>query len=246
MATGPRLAAKPLLPALNYAEPRPTPTAEQGVKRKYAERLSHGIAQVLADALRPDFPEVLPDEHGGQHESRVRIAKGFAKLDVNFSTPQMGIGFGITVKTVGVPDPRTGDYTHNYKRINEELISEAVRIHERQPYAVMFGVLFLPFDACTDGKGEKGVSSFARGVKYFRPRSGRKTHEDRPDLLESMFIAAYHLAPAEQRGEVAFFDVSRDPYRNRPPAPMLSFPEFLKSLGDAFTKRNTQEFEFAE
>lgn len=51
-------------------------------KKNYAERLSRLLAQCIADALRPKFGGILPDEKGQRQESRARTAKGFKKLDV--------------------------------------------------------------------------------------------------------------------------------------------------------------------
>jgi hypothetical protein len=58
------------------------------------------------------------------------------------------------------------------KRNEEELRIEASGYHKRQPYAVMAGILFLPFDACEDGK-KNNPSSFGSWVRHLRPYAGR-------------------------------------------------------------------------
>jgi hypothetical protein len=64
----------------------------QGAKKNYAESLSRALAQRFAEALRASgFPEVLPDEKGDRHESRALGVKGPKKLDVNYSTPELGL-----------------------------------------------------------------------------------------------------------------------------------------------------------
>jgi hypothetical protein len=89
-------------------------------KKNYAEWLSHGIATWVARALRPHFKEVTPTDDGRQWESRARTSKGTKKLDVNCSTPELGLD--VSVKTVDVRDPKkTNRYTKNYTRIDNEL-----------------------------------------------------------------------------------------------------------------------------
>src|SRR5262245_9489966 len=90
----------PFLHALEKAEPRPAPGAGRDLKKNYAQRFSTWIAQELADALRSTFPEILPDAGGGKHESKAQSARGLKKLDVNYSTPELGLALGVSVKTI--------------------------------------------------------------------------------------------------------------------------------------------------
>jgi hypothetical protein len=86
--------------ALRKAGQRPAEAAERGEKKNYAERLSRQLAQLLADRLRPWFAGIFPDETGRGQESPARTAKGFKKLDVNYSTTELGLGLGVSIKTV--------------------------------------------------------------------------------------------------------------------------------------------------
>jgi hypothetical protein len=92
----------------------------------------------LANALRPSFP-ILPDEFGKKQESKARTSKGYKKLDINYSTTELGLGLGVFVKTLNFKDPKSQRYTKNYSRIDNELRAEASDYHERQPYAVRNG-----------------------------------------------------------------------------------------------------------
>src|SRR5262245_51621953 len=103
------------LDALNYAEPRPAPSARAG-KGPYGTALSNAIAVLVANRLRPDFPGVLPNADGTGAESRARTGRGFKKLDVNYSTPELGLALGISIKTVNYRDPGTRRYTKNYSQ----------------------------------------------------------------------------------------------------------------------------------
>ena len=62
----------------------------QSQKKNYAEILSRQLAQHFANALRPSFPGILPDPEGKGQESKARSSKGFKKLDVNYSTVELG------------------------------------------------------------------------------------------------------------------------------------------------------------
>jgi hypothetical protein len=73
------------------------------------------------------------------------------KLDVNYSTPQLGLALGVSLESINCRDASTERYTKNYSRNDNELRAEATDYHQRQPYAVLAGVLFLPFDSCDDG-----------------------------------------------------------------------------------------------
>src|SRR5262249_49849542 len=99
--------------ALDYADPRPAPSATSG-KGPYATALSNAIAVLIADHLRNDFPGILPTSDGHGAESRARTRRGFKKLDVNYSTPELGLALGVSIKTINYRDPGTKRYTKNY------------------------------------------------------------------------------------------------------------------------------------
>lgn len=116
----------------------------RAVKRDFAQRLSTCLAQKVADALRPKFRGVLPDETGGKHESRSGSASGLKKLDVNYSNPQIGLGLAVSIKTLNFKDQVTGRFTKNIRRLDGELRAEAQDCHVRQPYSVLAGLIFFP------------------------------------------------------------------------------------------------------
>src|SRR5262249_59729741 len=87
---------------------RPEMEASREAKKNYAEYFSRGLATWVANGLRPRFKGILPTRDGKQQESRARSAKGVKKLDVNFSTIQLGLGLGVSIK-LGLP--RAGKQT---------------------------------------------------------------------------------------------------------------------------------------
>jgi hypothetical protein len=129
----------------------------QGAKKNYAESLSRALAQRFAEALRASgFPEVLPDEKGDRHESRALGVKGPKKLDVNYSTPELGLGLGISIKTIGFRDRGTGRYTKNYTARDNELRAEAedVTFGSHTP-CWRASSSFLPTPQTTGGRPER-------------------------------------------------------------------------------------------
>src|SRR5688572_21231515 len=145
----------------------------QHKKKNFAERFSRALAQKFSNALRPTFEGILPLADGTRHESLARTGKGPKKLDVNYSTVELGLGLGITIKTLSFPDEKSGRFTKNYTRADNELRAEAKDYHQRQPYAVLIGVIFLPLEACFDSKSDE-PSSFGAAVRTFRYRAGRR------------------------------------------------------------------------
>ncbi len=142
----------------------------RAVKRNFAQRLSTCLAQKIADALRPKFRGILPDETGAKHESRSGSASGLKKIDVNYSNPQIGLGLAVSIKTVNFKDEKTGRFTKNIKRLDGELRAEAQDCHTRQPYAVLAALIFFPEAAAHDSNTR---SSLRHAWDVFERRGGR-------------------------------------------------------------------------
>ncbi|MCA9758696.1 MAG: hypothetical protein KDA27_23085 [Candidatus Eisenbacteria bacterium] len=218
----------------------PMPAAKQTEKKNYAERFSRHMATCVANGLRKSFPTILPNEDGSRQESPARTAKGFKKLDVNFSTPELGLALGVSIKSIHFADAKTKRFTKNYSRNDNELRAEATDYHQRQPYSVLVGVLFLPAVACDDGG--RDASSFGAAVKYFRNRAGRTNPHDDPDRFERFFIAVFDLDRS-----TCFFDVEKAPPKSGRPLPeeCLDFEGFLAEVVRAYDTRNDPPFEWA-
>lgn len=243
--TLPRSGDKVVKIVLDDSIPRPTPSSSQGEKTNYAVRFADKMAEELARDLIPLFPGIDASTKRTAHSS-----KGKKQLDINFSTAKLGLALGVSLKSVHLRENAgSGRYTHNMKRNDEELGTEAAVYHERQPYAVMVAVMFLPFDSCTDGK--KGPSSFGSWVKSLRPRVGRSAPDDQISLFEKGYIALYE----PDGSDLKFFDIqSAPPKQGIPqldgdllgrdgfPRRLLSYEEFVKEVYQAYQRRNHSEF----
>jgi hypothetical protein len=226
-----------LAEVLKLAKPRPKQTDPVGDKIQYATRFADLIAERMAEHLSPRLRGIAAST-----KRTAGSIRGNKQLDVNFSTPQLGLALGISLKSVHIRDVGGSErYTHNRKRNEEELRIEATGYHKRQPYAVMVGVLFLPFDSCDDGKRDN-PSSFGSWVRHLRPFTGRDEPDDEPDKFEKIYVALY-----EQTGaDLQFFDVESDPPKNGRPKSLLSYIEFLDEVYLAYLERNSAAFTWAE
>lgn len=216
-------------------------------KKNYAERLSRNLATLFANRLRKDFDPITPDESGKDQEKPARTAKGTKKLDVNYSHPDIGLGLGVSIKTLNFRDADSGRYTKNYTRIDNELRAEALDYHERQPWAVLVGVIFLPVDACDDYSPKprkEASSSFGQAIKVFRYRGGRSWPTDADQLFERVLVGLYAID--DDPWDVRFFDVMQAPARSGRPSKTLSLEEVLAEIVRTYDSRNNDPFVWAE
>jgi hypothetical protein len=217
---------------LKAAEPRPSPDSKTKDKILYAV----GFADKMAERIAMDLQPLLKGIEATTKRTAPSAGGKTKQLDINFSTRNHGLALGISLKSVHIRE-EGGRYTHNMKRNEEELRIEASGYHRRQPYAVMVGVLFLPFDSCDDGK-QNNPSSFGSWVRHLRPSTARTNPEDHEDLFEKLYVALYEPDGSDLR----FFDVESDPPRNGRPRRTLSYSEFLEAVHHAYLRRNSAEF----
>jgi hypothetical protein len=209
-------------------------------KGRYATHFANKMAILVANELRPRFPEIKPDPSGKGVESPSQALHGLKKLDVNYSTLQAGLGLGVSLKSVHVRDKNPKQrFTHNMKRNDEEWRAEAAGYHQRQPYAVLVAVLCLPFEACEDGE-EGRASSFGTWVKYLWPLADRDDPQGDFDRFERVFVGLYDPETAE----LGFFDVKTPPPRHGRPPSLLSFEGFVAELVETYQRRNKLDFQW--
>lgn len=254
----------PLLAALDAAEPKPDPKASRAEKKNYAQRLSNALAQTIADALRPNFPNITPSATGRGQEAIVGTAGGQKRLDVKATDPTLGLIVSISIKTYSFQDyspdkDRLGRWTKNIVRNDHELRGEAMVLHQRQPYSVLIALMFEPYEICDDGDpaktGDNGKSSFAHHAQTLAKRTGRGrravhgttpgafvdygAEDPRYDLFERVYIGLYEQAGPD-RGATRFFDVEQPPPRNGRPseAATISFTQLIDMITTEVQRRN--------
>ncbi len=226
--------------ALDAAEPRPKEEAPREEKKNYAERLSTSSAMLLASQLRSFFPEILPAPDGSTNDALPRSGKRVKRLDINYSSIHLGLGLGVSIKTLNFRDRKTKRYTKNPTRLDNELRAEAMDHHERQPFSILAAVVMMPIDSCDDGdkkRSKTSWSSFAQVVNVLRFRVGRRTARDEAQRFELGFVGLYEHAAA-RRGAVGFFDLTDQP-------PQFGRPDLMDSsrlvarIVDVYDERNS-------
>ena len=250
----------PLAKALRLSGTKPSADSDRSEKKNYAQRLSNQLAQVLADALRQNYPDITPTASGAGQEATVDVTKGRKRLDVKAVDPTLGLILCVSIKTYSFQDysptsGKLGRWTKNIVRNDHELRGEAMVLHQRQPYSVLVAVMFEPYATCDDGDPSKssdvGKSSFAHHVTTLSKRSGRGkrpvmggpdrlwvdlgAEDTRYDLFEKVYIGLY-----DPDGAVRFFDVDEAPPRNGRPAESqtLSFDDFTAAVHGEVERRN--------
>lgn len=206
----------------------------RAVKHAYAHRLSTSLAQKIADGLRPKFRGILPDETGAKHESRSGSASGPKKLDVNYSNPQIGLGLGVSIKTLNFRDEGTGRFTKNIKRLDGELRAEAQDYHVRQPFSVLAALVFMPAEAAHDSANK---SSLRHAWEVFGQRSGRKSTTNDASRFERFWLCVYST-DAARFGECSCFDVGDEFPNVGLPTTTVSLSQVLAEITQEFAKRN--------
>lgn len=250
----------PLRAALDSAGEKPDPRASQAKKRNYAQRLSNALAQTVADALRPSFPSVTPTASGHGQETPVGIGQTQKRLDISVTNATLGLILSVSIKTYSFQDyspskETLGRWTKNAVRNDHELRGEAMVLHQRQPYSVLVGLMFQPYEICEDGSATGANSSFAHHVGVLSKRTGRGrravygaspgayvdygAQDPRHDLFERVFIGLYEQG-GHDRGAVRFFDVESAPPRNGRPSEKttISFDELIRVIETEVNRRN--------
>lgn len=227
---------------LAVAGDRPLVGSGGAAKNRYAIRFANAAATWVANGFRERFPEIKPGPDGKGVESPSQAIRGLKKLDVMQATQRAGLGLGISLKSVHVRDKEPQHrFHHNMKRNDEEWRVEASGHHQRQPYAVMVAVVFLPVEACEDGD-ESRPSSFGKWVKYLWALAGRDDPHDAFDRFERVYVAIYDPEDAS----VGFFDVKTPPPRNGRPKRTLDFEGFVGEVIETYEKRNQLDFRWED
>jgi hypothetical protein len=214
-------------------KPKPAVKESLSFAIYFAKYMSAEVAEALV-AIDSDFAGVRSGENPSQ------AVRGPKRVDLNYSTPQAGLGLAMSFKSVHFGEKSSGNahFIHNKKRNDEELRVEATEHHLRQPYAVMVAVVFLPFQSCTDFE----TSSFGSWVEYLWPLKGRKATEDAPDRFELVFIGLYE----RDGSRLGFYEVGGmvECPRTGEPKALLGLAEFLKRVKAVYDQRNGKDFFF--
>lgn len=219
--------------AVNFPEGDP-----RALKHGYAFRLSNALARTVADALRADFPGILPNPEGAGAESSAPVDSGFKRLDVNYSTVQLGLALGVSIKTLNFSDEGSGRFTKNATRIDNELRAEALDYHVRQPYCVMVALVFVP-KATTRDPGRRGRTSFRHIYEVLCKRTGRALPHDPNEKFERIYLATYdEREGAPEFGTLVFTEIIDAARATNEPQGAATFEDVIREIGACYLLRN--------
>jgi hypothetical protein len=191
--------------ALRSMGPKPDMDANRGEKKRWSELLSEKLALAFADELRARGMDGARPAEPGMYdrsgaERRMAGGIGAKKVDVTWATEESGLLVAISVKTISFADKRTNNYQKNLINRRGDLLIEAVTLHKRFPYAVIFGVLAFPEEAGHDDTDRRD-STFSNAHYSFKLFTGRNDIEGNEEQYEGLFIALHNsnqFAPSMQ------------------------------------------------
>lgn len=195
----------------------PPAGGNQNRKRRYSERFSAEVSTWFADGLRgksDQFATVSPSPEGSQQERRIEIDPPGAvkRVDIACTDARNDLVLVASIKTFSFRDARSKRYSKNYTGRLYELYAEAIELHTKYPDAVLIGLIFLPYDSCSDSSGKSTPSSFGAAVRTYRKVSGRASHEGPVHKFERVYVGLY-----KPSGWIRFFDVEHPPKLRAPP-----------------------------
>lgn len=211
--------------------------APQAAKKRYSEILSSRLATEVADGLRSEgFPNVKP-ERGGPGERAFQGGLGPKKVDVSYANEQHGLLLAVSVKTISF-----APFGKNLKNRFADLCTEAITLHMRFPYSVVYGLFAFPVSADEDITAGRMLSTFKRATKLLRTISGREEYTDPGEKFENItmllyqpvnvlgiepWVKLFNTQTGQEVSESSYFSLLRDGYNKRNPHAVIGDIEEL-------------------
>ena len=179
--------------ALATIGPKPPDSAKASEKKRYSERVSQVVAEVLADELRrrglsTARPGTVGNVDRSGAERRMSGGIGAKKVDVTWATEESGLLLGISIKSINFRDAKSGNYQKNLTNRRGDMLFEAVTLHRRFPYAVLAGFFILDAEAADDHHGGRRKSTFENAHDRLKLFTGRNDPAGRDEQYERLYI----------------------------------------------------------
>ena len=101
---------------------------------------------------------------------------------------------GISVKTINFRDAHSQNFQKNLTNRRGDMVSEALTLHRRFPYAVVAGFLFLDKDAKKD-QTKLRKSTFENAFQRLRIFTGRQDPSGRDEQFERLYLLLVDANP---------------------------------------------------
>jgi hypothetical protein len=178
--------------ALKSLPAKPKDTSPAPTKKAYSEGMSKKLAEVIAEELRnrglKGARPGLPGSVGvSGAERQMAGGIGAKKVDVTWATPESGLLFATSVKTINFRDNKTKNNQKNLTNRRGDMLFEAVTLHRRFPYAVLGGFFFLDEGAEADATGRRR-STFENAHQRLRLFTGRRDPAGRDEQYERLYV----------------------------------------------------------
>lgn len=183
-------ASEVLTEALLELGVKPGDDARAPEKKRYSERMSAAIAQVVGASLlerglagaRPS----LPGESGiSGAERRMAGGIGNKKVDVTWATEESGLMLAFSIKCINFRDARTKNYQKNFTNRRGDMLFEAVTLHRRFPYSTLIGLFIFDSGAKADATTQRAATfvNAHRGLSLFTGRADPSAREEQYEKL---------------------------------------------------------------
>lgn len=232
-------ASKVLAKALTDIGPKPGEDARASDKKRYSERMSAAVAQVVSGALlergltgaRPS----LPGESGiSGAERRMAGGIGNKKVDVTWATEESGLMLAFSIKCITSRDAVTKNYQRNFTNRRGDMLFEAVTLHRRFPYATLVGLFIFDEGAASDAT-DRRASTFDnahRGLSLF---SGRVDPSGREEQYEKLYVG---LASASASTPTVTFSEAGAPEQR------LDLDQLIQASLEIVVARNSDSYRY--
>lgn len=227
-----------LVAALKNLPKKPGDYEDRAPKQKYSQKVSQAIADAFgAELRRRGMDDALPAPPGevstSGAEKRISGGIGAKRVDVSWSTDDSGLIVGVSIKTINFRDRRSGNFQKNLTNRRGDMLFESVTLHRRFPFAVLFGFLFLDWEA-RDDDTERRDSTFHNAHKRLELFTGRDDPEGREEQYERLYVCLIRGNPFEPKYEA---------YEAGDPETPISIEEIFDELVDLVAERNNDFYE---
>jgi hypothetical protein len=177
----------------------PTKDTFTSNKKQYSQEMSRVVAAAIGAELRDrgmkEARPTTPGEVGSSGaERRMSGGIGAKKVDVTWATQESGLLFAGSVKTINWRDQKTGNFQKNLTNRRGDMLFEAVTLHRRYPYSVLFGFLWIDQEA-KDDHTPRRKSTFLNAHHRMKMFTGRNDPAGRDEQYERLYVVTVNANP---------------------------------------------------
>ena len=218
---------------------KPDHDATRPAKKRYSERMSAAVAQVVGSTLRqkglPEARPSLPGEAGVSGAER-RMAGGIGnkKVDVTWATEESGLMLAFSIKCINFPDARTKNFQKNFTNRRGDMLFEAVTLHRRFPYSTLIGLFIFDEGAASDAT-DRRASTFDNAHRGLRLFSGRSDPAGREEQYERLYVGL--VSASSSTPTITFTEPGR-------PGQDLDFDQVIDETLGTVVERNADSYTY--